>query len=83
MDIYVVTGMSGAGKSSLLNFMEDNGFYCIDNMPPVLLPKFFELIGNDNEDINKVAFGMDIRGKEFFNDMLTVIDGLEKKNFGR
>ena len=41
MDIYVVTGMSGAGKSSLLNFMEDNGFYCIDNMPPVLLPKFF------------------------------------------
>lgn len=79
MDIYVVTGMSGAGKSSLLNFMEDNGFYCIDNMPPVLLPKFFELIDSE-EDINKVAFGMDIRGKDFFNDMLTVIDGLEKKN---
>lgn len=80
MDIYVVTGMSGAGKSSLLNFMEDNGFYCIDNMPPVLLPKFFELIDSDNGDIKKLAFGMDIRGKEFFNDMLTVIDGLEKKN---
>ena len=80
MDIYVVTGMSGAGKSSLLNFMEDNGFYCIDNMPPVLLPKFFELIDSENENINKVAFGMDIRGKGFFNDMLTVIDGLEEKN---
>ena len=68
MQFIIVTGLSGAGKSNAIKYLEDMGYYCIDNMPPSLIMKFREL-GNQNLDhIEKVAFGIDIRGYRFFED---------------
>lgn len=61
MKFIIVTGMSGAGKSTALKMLEDMGFYCVDNLPIPLLDKFAELTCNVNSDINKVALGIDIR----------------------
>lgn len=65
MDFIIVTGISGSGKSSAANVLEDIGYFCIDNMPPQLIPKFAELCG-ENTAINKVAVVVDIRGGELF-----------------
>ena len=65
MEFVIVTGVSGSGKSSAADVLEDIGYFCIDNMPPQLIPKFAELCG-DNTDINKVAIVVDIRGGELF-----------------
>ena len=65
MEFIIVTGISGSGKSSAANVLEDIGYFCIDNMPPQLIPKFAELCG-DNTAINKVAIVVDIRGGELF-----------------
>ena len=55
MMFLVVTGMSGAGKSTVLNVLEDTGFFCIDNMPPELIPKFAELCSSSNTEVEKVS----------------------------
>ena len=65
MQFIIVTGVSGSGKSSAMNVLEDIGYFCIDNMPPQLIPKFAELCG-DNSAIDKVAIVVDIRGGELF-----------------
>ncbi len=65
MEFIIVTGMSGSGKSSAANVLEDIGYFCIDNMPPQLIPKFAELCG-ENTSISKVAIVVDIRGGELF-----------------
>lgn len=65
MEIVIVTGVSGSGKSCAVNYLEDIGYFCIDNMPPQLLPKFAEICA-DNESIKKVAIVIDIRGGSFF-----------------
>lgn len=65
MEFIIVTGVSGSGKSSAAKVLEDIGFFCIDNMPPQLIPKFAELCG-DNSEISKVAIVVDIRGGELF-----------------
>ena len=65
MEFIIVTGISGSGKSSAANVLEDIGYFCIDNMPPQLIPKFAELCG-ENSSINKVAIVVDIRGGELF-----------------
>ncbi|MBR5089331.1 MAG: RNase adapter RapZ [Ruminiclostridium sp.] len=65
MEFIIVTGVSGSGKSSAAKVLEDIGYFCIDNMPPQLIPKFAELCG-DNSEINKVAIVVDIRGGELF-----------------
>ena len=59
--------MSGAGKTQASKCLEDIGYYCIDNMPPALIKNFVDI--NTNKDINKVAFVIDIRGGEFFDDL--------------
>ena len=63
MKIIIVTGMSGAGKSTALNVLEDEGYYCVDNMPISLMPKFAELADGHNQDkgYNNIALGIDIR----------------------
>lgn len=61
MQFIVITGMSGAGKSSVLNFMEDDGYFCVDNLPPALLSKFAEICFNPDSGMNKVAIGVDVR----------------------
>ncbi|MCL2766809.1 MAG: RNase adapter RapZ [Peptococcaceae bacterium] len=73
----VVTGLSGAGKSSALHCLEDMGFFCIDNLPPALIPKFAELCAHSANKIDKVALVVDIRGGEFFDTFFEVFSKLE------
>lgn len=81
MQVIIVTGLSGAGKSQAINCMEDLGYYCIDNMPPALIKNFMDLIMRDKVTIEKAAFTVDIRGGEFFDDLKSSIEDL-KKNAG-
>ena len=61
MRFVIVTGMSGAGKSTALKMLEDMGYFCVDNLPIMLLPKFVEMITTPNTEVDKVALGIDIR----------------------
>jgi len=70
----VITGMSGAGKSTALKFLEDDGWFCVDNLPPALLTKFAEITYNPDSGIKKVALGVDVRGGEKLSG---IIDELE------
>ncbi len=65
MEFVIVTGLSGSGKSSAVKVLEDIGYFCIDNMPPQLIPDFASMC-NDNNDISKVAIVTDIRGGAMF-----------------
>ena len=62
MQFIIVTGMSGAGKSTALKFLEDLGFFCADNLPPALIPKFVEVCAHAGAGFERVALGVDIRG---------------------
>lgn len=64
--LVIITGMSGAGKTIAARSFEDSGYFCVDNLPPVLIPKFAELIEQSNGKIGKVALVIDLRGREFF-----------------
>lgn len=78
MELIVVTGLSGAGKSQAMNCLEDLGYYCIDNLPPALIKNFIDLALQERMKISKVAFVMDIRGGEFFDDLLRGFHDLER-----
>lgn len=78
MRFVVITGMSGAGKSLAMRCLEDIGYYCVDNMPPMLLGKFAELCYDTDNKIDKVAMVIDTRGGEMFADAAVCIDSLEK-----
>lgn len=67
--LVIITGMSGAGKTIAVQSLEDLGFFCVDNLPPVLIPKFAELIEQSKGRIGKVALVMDLRGREFFTSL--------------
>lgn len=69
MQMTIVTGMSGSGKSLAMNVLEDIGYYCIDNMPPQLLLKFTELCLQSGGKLDRVAIAMDIRSAEVFTDL--------------
>ena len=77
MRFVIVTGMSGAGKTSVLKFLEDINFFCVDNLPPALLPKFAELCYEQEGEIERVAMGIDIRGGRLFNDLFEVLSDLD------
>ena len=62
MDLLIVTGMSGAGKSHAANALEDIGFYCVDNIPPAIIPAFVELSARGNEELGRMAIVTDARG---------------------
>lgn len=79
MEFLVITGMSGAGKSQAVKVMEDMGYYCMDNLPPALLPKFAELCYESKKSIEKVAVVVDIRGGEFFQHLFKALDDLKAK----
>lgn len=78
MDLTIVTGMSGAGKSETIHVLEDLGFYCVDNIPPQLIFPFVELLNMESK-ITKAALVSDIRVGEFFDDLVTAIEDMEKK----
>ena len=69
MQILIVTGMSGSGKSSVMDVMEDIGFYCIDNIPPKLITQFVDLCRQSESDINKIAVAVDIRTGDMFTEI--------------
>jgi RNase adapter protein RapZ len=72
----IITGMSGAGKTVAIQSFEDLGFFCVDNLPPTLLPKFLELMKESGNKMNKVALVMDLRGREFFDSLFKALDDL-------
>lgn len=78
MKVEIVTGLSGAGRSRTVDWFEDQGYYCVDNMPPALIRNFMELGSANGTFPDKVAFGTDIRSAIFFHDLERVID--EMKN---
>jgi len=75
-DIVILTGLSGAGKSTAIKSFEDLGYYCVDNLPPVLLPRIVEVVSEARGEGARVALGVDIRGKEFLPDLARVVDEL-------
>ena len=81
MHFTIITGMSGAGKSQVIKYMEDLGFYCVDNMPPILLQKFAELCDQSQSTFEKTAIVMDIRGGEFFEDLIFNLEELERLGY--
>lgn len=80
MEFVIITGMSGAGKSQAIKVLEDINYYCMDNMPPALLPNFAELCKSSSKEVNKVAVVADIRGGIFFKDLFNSLD--ELRNMG-
>ena len=81
MKFIIVTGMSGAGKSSVLKFLEDVGFFCVDNLPPFLILKFAQMYFEMSTQIKKVAIGIDIRGGKLFNDLFFNLEKIDKANY--
>lgn len=81
MKFVIVTGMSGAGKTSVLKFLEDIDYFCVDNLPPAMLTKFAELCFEKGADIDKVALGIDIRGGKLFNDLFTVLEQIKDNGY--
>jgi len=77
----IITGLSGAGKTQALRYLEDLGFFCVDNLPPLLIPVFTELCAQSFRPIEKMAVVVDIRGGEFFEALSKVLRELEQKNF--
>ncbi|MCT8140208.1 RNase adapter RapZ [Anaerobacillus sp. CMMVII] len=76
IQVVIITGMSGAGKTVAVQSFEDLGFFCVDNLPPALIPKFIELIESSGDKMNKVALVIDLRGREFFDQLFQSIDYL-------
>lgn len=78
-EIVIITGMSGAGKTVAVQSFEDLGYYCIDNLPPALLPTFIKLMRDTGRNMQKVAVVMDMRGGEFFEMLIDAIYQLEQQ----
>lgn len=81
MDIVIITGMSGSGKSEAMNVMEDMGYYCIDNLPPEIIPKMVTLSADSKGQLDKLALGVDIRGYQFLDGINNTLDFLEQGGF--
>lgn len=78
--LIIVTGMSGAGKSHAVQVLEDMGYFCIDNIPPVLIPKFAELCIQGGQRVRNVALIADIRGGEFFDAVSQSLKELKEQH---
>jgi UPF0042 nucleotide-binding protein len=76
--IAVVTGLSGSGKSTVTKVFEDIGYFCVDNLPPVLLPKIVDLVSEARDDAVRIALVADVRGREFLPDFERVIEELRR-----
>ncbi len=81
MEVVIITGLSGAGKTKAADWFEDRDYYCIDNMPPALIKNFIDLALSGNRQIEKAAFVIDIRGGQFLGDIGEIVRKLsEDKN---
>src|SRR5699024_7666761 len=77
LSLVIVTGMSGAGKTVAMQSFEDLGYFCIDNMPPNLLPKFWELV-HESGKIKKVALVVDIRSRAFYDEIFSMLSKMDE-----
>lgn len=82
MDFLIITGMSGAGKSQTMKILEDMGYYCMDNLPPNLLPQIAELFRESKRGMKKIAVVIDTRGGEFFGGLFKSLDNLNNMGIG-
>ena len=80
LELVVITGMSGAGKTVALQTFEDLGYFCIDNMPPSLLPKFWELV-KESGKISRICLVIDLRSRAFFDEIMSAVDSLDNTSF--
>jgi|UniRef100_A0A7C3SNX3 UPF0042 nucleotide-binding protein len=78
--LYIITGLSGGGKSQTLRILEDLGFFCVDNIPPKLVPTLIELCFSTDGKISRVALVIDIRSENFLEDFREMIDNIKKLN---
>lgn len=81
MRLLVITGLSGAGKTQALQSLEDQGYYCIDNLPPTFIVKFVELCAQSQGKVSKAAIVCDLRGGEFFTSLTEALKDLEREGF--
>lgn len=79
MQLVIITGMSGSGKSTVMKVLEDIGYYCIDNLPPLLIPKFVEICQQTGGSLNKVALAVDSRTGDMFADFYTTLKELRRE----
>ncbi|MCI6157912.1 MAG: RNase adapter RapZ [Peptoniphilaceae bacterium] len=80
MQVVIVTGMSGAGKSTALHSLEDMGFYCMDNFPPQLMMNFLQLAETSTSEMSRIALGIDLRGGNLFEKIKSTIDLLQAQH---
>lgn len=80
MKFVVVTGLSGAGKSTVLRYLEDGGYYCVDNLPVQLIPELAQLLTKKDSEFERVALGVDVRDASGFDDLTDVL--LNLKDYG-
>ncbi len=79
MRLVIVTGMSGAGKTTALKMLEDMGYFCVDNLPIPLLTRFVEMFSDPEEKVKKIALGIDVRGGQDFGGLQEVLDEMDEK----
>ncbi len=79
-NLVVITGVSGAGKTTAMKFLEDTGYYCIDNMPPELMATFIDILEKGN-NYNKVAIVTDVRSSDMFRQIIESVDEIKNYNF--
>ncbi len=73
MQVLIITGMSGAGKTVAMQALEDLGYFCVDNLVPALLPKFVDMAAQTNGSLRKIAFASDLRGGELFQPLVDIV----------
>jgi UPF0042 nucleotide-binding protein len=79
--IIIITGLSGSGKSTAMAALEDGGFYCVDNMPVDLLPKFLDLPIERDSEMTGIALVMDLREKGFLTKYSAILSELKQKGY--
>jgi UPF0042 nucleotide-binding protein len=77
-DLVVISGFSGAGKSTAMNVFEDAGYFCVDNLPPEMIRGLVELFRHPGQKIRRAAVVCDVRGGEFFDHLIEALDELPK-----
>lgn len=81
MRFVIVTGLSGAGKTQAIRNLEDLGYFCVDNLPPTLIPKFAEACYQTDGKIDRIALVIDIRGGKFFDDLFESLKHLKDQGY--
>ena len=78
--LVIVTGMSGGGKTQASRYLEDLGYFCVDNLPPVFIPKFVELCAHAGGHVSKVVLVVDTRSREFFDTFVQVLEDMDRSD---